>query len=56
MYLVDRGMIGLLVDYYMGQFSPFKKAGLQRAKLGGDGISVNLTVFMARLKVVIYLC
>lgn len=47
MYLVGRGMIGILVDYYMGEFSPYRK-GQSRVKIGDKAVSSDLTTFMAR--------
>jgi hypothetical protein len=40
-------MIGILVDYYMGEFSPYRK-GQSRVKIGDKSVSSDLTTFMAR--------
>lgn len=47
MFLLDRGIIGILIDYYMGDFSPYKK-GSSRVKIGDKNVSPELTTFMAR--------
>ncbi|KAL6075441.1 Ubiquitin carboxyl-terminal hydrolase [Balamuthia mandrillaris] len=46
MYLIDRGMIGILVDFYMGEFSPYW-TGPRRVHIGEvNRVSPNLETFM----------
>ncbi len=50
MYMVDRGLIGILVDYYMGEYSPYFK-GPVRTKLGDRDFAADLKIFMEALAV-----
>jgi len=43
-YLITRGLISILIDYYMGDFSPFKKE--IRPKLGDKEYPLDLGSFM----------
>ncbi|KAL6077589.1 USP domain-containing protein [Balamuthia mandrillaris] len=48
MYMVERGMIGVLVDYYMGEYSPYKRSA-RRDRLGDGTQSLELKEFMDAL-------
>jgi len=46
LYMIDRGVIGVLVDYYMGSFSPYRDS-VHRVSIGDSPReTANLDVFM----------
>ncbi len=46
LYLARKGTVGLLVDYYMGPFSPNLKPGQQRVRIGDNNSPADLKYFM----------
>ncbi len=42
--MIDRGVIGTLIDYYMGEYSPIKRPG--RVKIGDKLTVADLHFFM----------